>query len=259
VKCYQQCPARYRYRYVKRMKEMFRSVEIYLGNTVHEVLEWLYGLREGGETPTVQQTLEAYTKVWNNSWTGDVAIVRVADSVDAYFELGRTMVAQYVTTTLAKDKSSTVALEQRLSRKLSDEIFFTGVADRIGRTEKGGLFIVDYKTSKNVGDASEMSEGLQAPLYAAIAIERYGEDSVLTGYHYLRHGVTRWQSVDRARADQVVSRFVELANETRAATEFPTRPGILCAWCGFNAICPDADVPEGLSGGQRQCAELTIE
>jgi len=30
---------------------------------------------------------------------------------------------------------------------------------------------------------------------------------------------------------------------------------VLCAWCGFNAICPSAQVPDELSGGLRLALE----
>jgi putative RecB family exonuclease len=138
---------------------------------------------------------------------------------------------------------------------LSDTVRFTGFADRVGRTESGRLFVVDYKTSKSEGNGSEFSEGLQAPLYAACVLRHHDEDEALAGYHYLRHGTTRWQQVDRARAEQLLRRFLDLVHEVESAAEHPPCPGVLCAWCGFNAICSSAQVPESLSGGLRRAEE----
>jgi len=59
------------------------------------------------------------------------------------------------------------------------------------------------------------------------------------------------QQVDGERAAQLLGRFLDLVSEAEAAGEFPARPGILCAWCGFNAQCPAAEVPEHFSGGLR--------
>ena len=111
------------------------------------------------------------------------------------------------------------------------------------------LFVIDYKSSRSEGDSSEFSEGLQAPLYAASVLQHHGEDEALAGYHYLRHGTTRWQHVDTDRSQILLDRFHELVRETEAATDFPARPGILCAWCGFNAQCPDAQVAPRFAGG----------
>ncbi|MCJ7753500.1 MAG: PD-(D/E)XK nuclease family protein, partial [Thermoanaerobaculales bacterium] len=183
--------------------------------------------------------------------------VRVDDAEETYLKLGREMLVRFFHDTFARDRSETVALEQRLTVRLSDTVVFTGFADRIGRTEKGRLFVIDYKTSKSEGDGSEFSEGLQAPLYAACVLGDQDEKEALAGYHYLRHGTTRWQQVDGERAAQLLERFLDLANEAAAAGEFPARPGILCAWCGFNAQCPAAEVPNHFSGGLLHAERLS--
>jgi putative RecB family exonuclease len=255
IKCFHQCPLRYRYRYVEGLKEAFRSIESFLGNAVHDVLEWLYTERDRGPGPDETRLLERFAEGWNAKRDDSVAIVRVDDSEESYLRLGREMLVRFYRGTFRRDRSETVALEQRLTVRLSGSVVFTGFADRVGRTDQGRLFVIDYKTSKNEGTGSEFSEGLQAPLYAACAAEDHGEDEALAGYHYLRHGTTRWQRVNSERAELLLRRFLDLANEADAAGDFPARPGVLCAWCGFNAECPAADVPEQFSGGLRHTEE----
>jgi len=252
IKCLHQCPLRYRYRYLQGLKEAFRSIESYLGNAVHDVLEWLYAERHRGREPDESTMLSRLAAGWTENFDDTVAIVRIEDSEEMYLKTGREMLIRFFQETFARDSSETVALEQRLSTRLSNAVVFTGYADRIGRTEQGRLFVIDYKTSKKEGDGSEFSEGLQAPLYAACVLGDQGEEEALAGYHYLRHGTTRWQQVDGERAAQLLERFLDLANEAAAAGEFPARPGILCAWCGFNAQCPAAEVPDRFSGGLRR-------
>jgi putative RecB family exonuclease len=256
VKCFQQCPARYRFRYLQGRKEAFRSVESFLGNTVHDILEWLYERRDGGANPDQETTLVRFASRWTQQWDDTIAIIRIEEDEEHYIRTGREMLDRFHRDTFAHDQSKTVALEQRLSERLTDDIVFTGFADRVGRTEKGRLFVIDYKTSKSEGNGSEFSEGLQAPLYAACVLRHHDEEEVLAGYHYLRHGTTRWQQVDRDRAQHLLNRFLELVEEANAAGDFPARPGILCAWCGFNAECPAAEVPERFSGGLRQAEKM---
>jgi RecB family exonuclease len=251
VKTFHQCPLRYRYRYLKGMRESFRSVESFLGTTVHEVLEWLYSERNGGSSPDLDAALEEFGRRWSESWSDDVAVVRISATADESFRLGREMVAGFHRRTFVGDRSDTVALEQRYNARLGRSYVFTGIADRVGRTENGRLFVVDYKTSSRRGSPAEFSEGLQAPLYASCALRCTDDDEALAGYHYLRLGSTSWHRVTRSRADDLLKRFRELVEEADAATEFPARPGVLCAWCGFNAICPEAEVQPDLAGGQR--------
>jgi len=256
VKCFQQCPLRYRFRYIEGRKEAFRSIESFLGSTVHDVLEWLYTQRDDGSEPVETAILEEFSRRWTEGRDRTIAVIRVSDDDEEYHRLGREMLSRFFNTTFTRDQSRTVSLEQRLSKDLSAEVKFTGFADRVGRTDKGRLFVIDYKTSKSEGDGSEFSEGLQAPLYAACILDHHDDDEALAGYHYLRHGTTRWQQVDRDRAHQLVQRFLDLVGEVEAAGDFPARPGVLCAWCGFNAICPSAQVPESLSGGLRRAEEM---
>ena len=249
VKCFDQCPLRYRFRYLQGLKEAFRSIESYLGSRVHDILEWLYVERGRGADPDEASMLHRFADDWSKGMDETVAIIRLDDDEETYLKLGREMLSRFFNDTYARDCSDTVSLEQRLSIRLSDSIVFTGFADRVGRTEQGRLFVIDYKTSKNEGNGAEFSEGLQAPLYAACILEDFDDEEALAGYHYLRHGTTRWQKVDREKARQLMSRFLDLATEAEASGEFPARPGILCAWCGFNAECPAADVPERFAGG----------
>lgn len=256
VKCFQQCPLRYRFRYIEGRKEAFRSIESFLGSTVHDVLEWLYAQRDEGSDPPETGILEEYSRRWAEGRDRTVAVIRVSDDDEEYHRLGREMLSRFYSTTFSRDQSRTVSLEQRLSKRLSPDVHFTGFADRVGRTDTGRLFVIDYKTSKSEGDGSEFSEGLQAPLYAACVLDHHDDTEALAGYHYLRHGTTRWQQVDRDRAQQLVQRFLDLVAEVEAAGDFPARPGVLCAWCGFNAICPSAQVPDSLSGGLQRAEEM---
>lgn len=256
VKCFHQCPLRYRWRYLEGRKDAFRSIESFLGTTVHDVLEWLYSQRDSVGEPDESTMLETFARLWADGRDERVAIIRVGEEDDTYLRLGREMLSQFLRDTFARDRSTTIALEQRLSVPLSSTVVFTGFADRIGRTDGGRLFVIDYKTSRAQGNGDEFSEGLQAPLYAACVLERHGESKALAGYHYLRHGATSWQLVEATRASQLLHRFLDLVHEIEAAAEFPARPGVLCAWCGFNAHCPSADVSESLSGGLRHAEAM---
>jgi putative RecB family exonuclease len=231
------------------MREAFRSIESVLGNVVHDVLEWLYNNRDQGRSPELGRTLEEFARRWSESLAEDVAVVRVADSADTSFRVGREMLERFHRTVFWRDRSATVALESRFSFRLSPRVVFTGFADRVGRTPRGRLFVVDYKTSRTEGNGSDFSDGLQAPLYAACALDQHGDAEALAGYHYLRPGTTRWLRVDQETARSVLQRFLVLSEEALRAAAFPANPGVLCAWCGFNHLCPAARVPDALAGG----------
>jgi putative RecB family exonuclease len=255
LKALHQCPFRYRLRYLKGLKESFRSIETFLGTCVHDVLEHLYDARRRHADPSLAEALETFEERWRERWPDDIAIVRVDEAPDTYFMLGRDLITRFHGGVFARDRSDTIALEQRYSVKLSDTVTFTGIADRVGRTDRGRLFVVDYKTSRTAGTDAEFSEGLQAPVYAACALRESDDDGALAGYHYLRLDETRWHEVSRARGEALISRIHDLADQALATTDFPARPGPLCSWCGFNHICTFADVPAHLEGGLQVARE----
>lgn len=64
-----------------------------------------------------------------------------------------------------------------------------------------------------------------------------------------------WQEVNKEKGRDLLERFKNMAEAALDTTEFPAKPGILCAWCGFNHICTFAEVPEAFSGGRRLTEE----
>lgn len=255
LKAFDQCPLRYYYRYIKGIGEAFRSVESHLGSAVHDVLEWLYEQRENGRSAGLPEVLERFAAAWKERWDENVAVVKTAEALDSYIRAGREMLTTFYHQVFLHDRSTTLALEERLSVRLAPNVVFTGFADRIGRTRQGRLFVVDYKTSARQGDASDFSEGLQAPLYASVAMGLHDAGECLAGYCYLRLGTTSWQGITRDQGRALQERFLGLVRQAESATEFPARPGILCAWCGFNNICPSAQVPRELAGGLEHARE----
>ena len=259
VKAFRQCPLRYRYRYVEGRSEAFRSIESFVGTVAHEVLEWAYGERDSGSIPSPEAAAARFSATWDALWDGSIAIVRVSDTASDHLARGREMVARFVREVLPRDASETLGLERRFSVPLDGGVVFTGIADRIGRTVRGTPFVVDYKTSSSGGTYAEPENGLQARLYAACLLrEEEGAAVARAGFHYLATGRTAWESVRMGDTAAIWNRFLALVREASGAEEYPARPGVLCAWCGFNALCPAAQVTEALSGGLEAARRLEI-
>ena len=77
LKTFDQCALRYQYRYLQGHKEAFRSIESFLGNVVHDVLEWLYNERDQDVNPSQEEILERFSNRWTESRGDDVAIIRI--------------------------------------------------------------------------------------------------------------------------------------------------------------------------------------
>jgi len=97
VKTFNQCPLRYRYRYLKGLKEVFRSIESFMGNVVHDVLEWLYAERENGSSPSLEAALESLADRWTAGLTDEITVIRCSDRTDAYLITAREILERFRT------------------------------------------------------------------------------------------------------------------------------------------------------------------
>ena len=95
VTTFEQCPRRYRYRYRDGVKEAFRGVEGFMGQCVHEVLEWLFGEREAGRSPAARDAVDKYCAVWDERIVEDgaaVRVVRAGTEMESYRRAGAELV-----------------------------------------------------------------------------------------------------------------------------------------------------------------------
>ena len=114
LKTFHQCPLRYRYRYLKGLKEAFRSIESFLGTVVHDVLQWLYEERDRRSVPPLDVVLDEFARRWRASWSDDVTVIRLSDSGDDAFRTGREMLERFHGDAFQKDRSTTVAKDSRV-------------------------------------------------------------------------------------------------------------------------------------------------
>src|SRR5713226_2523516 len=86
---YQQCPQKYKFRYIDEIPPPIRSIEIHLGDTVHRALEKLYADAMQGQTQSYDEILAFYQQKWDEGYTPQMRIVRSGTTARTYLEFGR--------------------------------------------------------------------------------------------------------------------------------------------------------------------------
>ncbi len=138
------------------------------------------------------------------------------------------------------ESRSPVALEHSLKLTI-DGVEWVGVADRIERTERGGLRIIDYKTGTSTPSIAEAAESLQLGFYflAATADEQlraYG-DVEEAELWYPAAIPRRWRyRFDPANLDLIRERLVDAASGI-AAERWPPRVSRACHRCAVRLVC----------------------
>ncbi len=243
VTTFEQCPRRYRYRYRDGVKEGFRGVEAFMGNCVHEALEWLFLERCADRVRTAAEAVEKYCEVWDRRYTDGGAVVRViraGTELEFYRRTGAELIERFHRDRFSVDDRSTVAVEQHFVIELGGRQPFQGFIDRLARDPSGTLHIIDYKTGKRVPRDFRGKEADQLKAYAVAIFARHCEaecSEVVLELDFLRGSKPLRYRMQRSEAAATENELLARIDQVSDSTVFPPVPGILCQWCGFNDLC----------------------
>ena len=238
------CPRRYRLRYVDRLQEAFQTAEAYLGTRVHETLQWLYTEREAGRSHDEDAAVERYRETWRQELRPTVRVVADGASFEQYLEDGAEMIRRHVRGTFAEDRLETLAIEPKVSLTLAPTpgttAAYIGYVDRLARDRETGLMhVIDFKTSRHVPQDAA-SAGTQLRGYGIAVLEQHGGAEVALRYEYLRHGRRLDETLPRSMTPEIAAVLgarVRHALERERDGAFPARPSALCRWCGYRETC----------------------
>jgi putative RecB family exonuclease len=237
---FEDCPRKFQYRYVLRVPVATESIEAFLGRRVHEVLERLYLFAAEGRVPSLARVLERFHLWWEEHF--DRGRVRIArDGVDAahYRSVGERCLRNYYRRHYPFD-DHTLGVEERVDFALDADGRYRiqGYVDRVVRARDGALEIHDYKTSARAPRQEQLDRDRQLALYQLGLAGRFGDgEPVRLVWHYL--AVDRRLTSQRtpAQLEGVRAQTVALIDRIRAERAFTPKPGPLCRWCEFNALC----------------------
>lgn len=138
------------------------------------------------------------------------------------------------------DSVDAVGVELLLETELQD-VTLRGIIDRLDVTPEGELVVVDYKTGRVPSEVQERQRLGGVHFYALLCEEVLGIRPALVRLMYLREPVV----IETAPSEQALRALrqrttaVWKAIERSCANEdFRPKPGPLCAWCSFQALCP---------------------
>ncbi len=245
------CPYQYRFAHILRIPRRGKAVFSF-GKTMHAVLQKLFELvkekREKGQADLFgnhlsaaggkdkveiswEEIKELYEKSWIDDW------YESKSQKEEYKKLGEKILKEFY----AKHKSNwprALFLEKgfRLKVKTGEEIFtIRGVIDRIDETSGGKIKIIDYKTGRPKEKLS-FEDKEQLLLYQLAARELFSQEVAAVAFYYLENNT----EVEFLGTVEELKKMEEkIVNTIRGIQkgEFPPKPGPLCKYCDFAAIC----------------------
>ena len=254
---YASCPLKYRFRYVERRKpDVGPTIEAYLGQRVHETLEWLHDLVRHHKPPSLEDILAQYEQRWAAAWRDDVRIVKQGVDAASYRAIGEEALRKYDRRHRPFDQGIVLGLEKRFRLRLDAEHTLSGIIDRLTLISDGVLEVHDYKTSGTLPSLEDASADRQAGVYDLAAHHLFPDAHVVRlVWHYLRFDqrlVTERTPLER---EALVAELLGDMRRIEEATDYPPHESALCHWCEFCSVCP-AKVHrhklDTLDAGQRQ-------
>lgn len=243
------CPRRYRFRYVEKRPEAFTTAEAFMGTMVHEALQAAYLQREESAAPSEESVVARYREAFARGAGSHVRVVQEGGRLESFRDEGEAMLRRHLRGTFAEDRLETLAVEPQVRVEIvaaapggeepAGTRTYVGYIDRLARDRDGTLHVIDYKTSKRIPESAGQA-GLQLRGYGLGVFEKHGGVEVGLRWEYLRHDRALVETMPRSLGGEVATelgRRIGRALQAERQGDFPARPSNLCRWCGYREDC----------------------
>ena len=237
---FEQCRLKYKYTYIDHIRKEGQSVEAFLGQRFHDVMEKLYAERKF-KLPTLDELQNHFNLAWDKNWNNEVFIVRKDRTTEDYRKLGLKAVEDYYKRYNPFEEGKMLGVEKQLVFHLDEngQYRVQGYIDRLMEKEDGHYEIHDYKTAGSLPEQSQLDQDRQLALYD-IAIRQKWNDvkKVDLVWHYVIFDKEFRSSRTQEELVQLKKETVSLIDTVETTANFPPHQSSLCNWCDYQDICP---------------------
>ncbi len=238
---FEQCKYKYKLKYIDKIKpDIEKSIEAHLGICTHNTLEWLYQEVMKSRVPELDEIIEKYTNLWQETYKDTFLIVKKQFKAEDYFNKGVKFLLDYYLKhkpfkdgTLEMEKKIWVTLHPNSPHKI------IGYIDRlVFNKEKGEYEVHDYKTANFLPNQDKFEQDRQLALYSIGIKQLYGQDKeVILTWHYLNHNMQIFSRRTNEQLEKLKQDTLNLIHEIEETVDFPVKKSILCDWCEYKGMC----------------------
>jgi len=234
------CPLLYRFRVIDRLPEP-PSPAAARGTLVHAVLERLFDEPADARTPAAARTL--LPGQWDRLVAEVPALAELFDDATeqvAWLDEAALMLDRYFT---LEDPTRIEPSYREMSVQalLASGLTLRGYIDRLDIAPTGEIRIVDYKTGLAPREEYEARALFQMKFYALALWRTRGAIPRLLQLVYLGNGeLVRYapDEADLLATERKVNALWQAIDRATTSGDWRPRPGRLCEWCSYQALCP---------------------
>jgi len=229
ISTYQQCPQKWKFRYIDKVPERPRSFFSF-GKSVHSGMEYLFAQMKES-FPALEKVLTHYREGWLSEGYETPAQEKW------FFKEGERILKGFY----AKhkdDRKKVVDVELKFTIDI-EGVPVTGYIDRIDETASGGLGIVDYKTGKAF-DKSRVRRDPQLTMYQLACRDVFGKEVETVTLYHLNSLTPLTVPAHTAHQEKELKALVVTAAQGINEKKFEPQPEPTgyCRWCDYMQICP---------------------
>jgi putative RecB family exonuclease len=236
---FEQCPLKFKFRYIEKLEpDIKQTIEGFLGNKVHEALEWIYN--NLNKEIKLDDLIRVYIESWNKDYSSEIKIVNQEFDAEYYFNKG----IQFLINYFIKNSpflDNTIATEKKILINLDSEGEYRlqGYIDRLVHDREKNIFeIHDYKTG-SAKNQEELDKDRQLAIYC-IGIKQLFENvgDIKLVWHFLDINKEMYSRRTDEELEKLSEELISLINKIRSTRDFLPNPSCLCKWCEFRSYCP---------------------
>ncbi len=241
ISTFENCPYAYKLRYIDKVKPETYSttIEAFMGDMVHQTLEYLYKLKKFKKRTAKASLLKFYNAIWKKNYSEDILVVKEWLTSENYRKMGMKYISDYYNKMKPFEEMTILGLETTDRMTLPDGNQWHVRIDKLGCDNEGNYFVCDYKTNARMKDQEEADADRQLALYSIWVKDKFKDvKSVKLIWHMLAFNKDAVSERTDEQLEKLQQDVVDIIKEIESAKEFPRKQTALCNYCGFKSECP---------------------
>jgi len=245
INTFNNCPQKYKIQYIDKVSNKCNSIEAYMGQRVHQVLEELYSIKNlKNKFILFDQLIEMYNKSWTDNWDDNIFISKYKYDKNYYnkftvYNNGLICLKNYYNRFSKSGyfKENIYATELGIDIKIGDFIF-KGFIDRVDIDDSGIIDIIDYKTSSKSKGKMQALNDLQLAIYGLAIRKIFKKYKKINSHlYYLRNDklISFEHSIDKM--EKLKDIIINKVEEINSTNRYIAKESILCEWCYYWKEC----------------------